>query len=81
MCPGVKQGCPDQPLTPGSFIRLCSRHGPIDKGHWEGHGLSHFTSIQLKHQRLNQFLVFAATLIALIDWQALQQSVSQSAIR
>lgn len=54
MCPGVKQGCPDQPLTPGSFIRLCSRHGSIDKGHWKGHRLSLFTSIQLKHQQLNR---------------------------
>ena len=46
MCPRVKQGCPDQPLTPGSFIRLCSRHGSIDKGQWKGHPLSLFASIQ-----------------------------------
>lgn len=70
MCPGVKQGCPDPPLTPGSFIRLCSRHCSIDRGHWRGHPLSYFSSIQLKHQLLNQCLVFIGTLTVLIDWQA-----------
>lgn len=75
MCPGVKQGCPDQPMTPGSFIRLCSRHSSIDKGHWKGHRLSLFTSIQLKHQQLNQCRVFIGTLIVFIDWQVVQQSV------
>lgn len=75
MCPGVKQGCPDQPLTPGSFIRLCSRHGPIDKGQWKGRPLSLFTSIQLKHQTLNLCLVFIGTLIVFIDWHVAQLSV------
>lgn len=75
MCPGVKQGCPDQPLTPGSFIRLCSRHSSIDKGHWRGHRRSLFTSIQLKHQRLNQCLLFIGTLIVFIDWQVVQWSL------
>lgn len=75
MCPGVKQGCPDQPLTPGSFMRLCSRHGSIDKGHWRGHPLSRFSSIQLKHRLLNQCLLFIGTLIVLIDWHVDQLSV------
>lgn len=75
MCPGVKQGCPDQPLTPGSFIGLCSRHSAIDKGQWKGHPLSLFSSIQLKHQLLNQCLVFIGTLIVLIDWHVDQLSV------
>lgn len=75
MCPGVKQGCPGQPLTPGSFIRLCSRHGSIDKGHRRGHPLSLFSSIQLKPQQLNQCLVFTGTLIVLIDWRVVQLSV------
>lgn len=75
MCTRVKQGCSDQPLTPGSFIRLCSRHGSIDKGHWKGHPLSLFSSIQLKHQQLNQSLVFIQTLIVLIDWHVIQISI------
>lgn len=77
MCPGVKQGCPDQPLTPGSFIRLCSRHRSIDEGHWRGHPLSLVSSIQLKHQQLNQCLAFIGTLIVLTDWHVVQPSVHQ----
>lgn len=75
MCPGVKRGCPDQPLTRGSFIRLCSRLGSIDKGHWKGRPRSLFSSIQLKHQLLNQRLLFIGTLIVLIDWQVVKLSV------
>lgn len=66
MCPGVKQGCPDQPLTPGSCIRWRSRRSSIDKGHRRGHPLSRFTSIQLRHQQLNRWLLFTGTLIVLI---------------
>lgn len=73
MCSGVKQGCPDQPLTPGSFIRLCSRHDYIGKGHWKGRRLPFFTSIQLKHQQLNRCLVFNGTLIVSFDWQVIQK--------
>ena len=75
MCPGVKQGCPRQPLTPGSFIRLCSRRGCIDKGHRKGQSFSHFSCIQLKHQGLNQCLVFIGTLIVLIDWHVVELNV------
>lgn len=75
MCRGVKQGCPDQPLTPGSFMRLCFRQSSIDKGHWRGHPLSLFSSIQLKHQLLNQCNPFIGTLIVLIDWHVDQLSV------
>lgn len=75
MCRGVKQGCPDQPLTPGSFMRLCFRQSSIDKGHWRGHPLSLFSSIQLKRQLLNQCNPFIGTLIVLIDWHVDQLSV------
>lgn len=71
--PGLKRGCPGQPLTPGSFIRLPSKHVPTDEGRSKGHHLSLFTSIQLTHQQLHQCLLFIKALIVSIDSQVVQQ--------
>lgn len=67
-CPGVKRGRPGQPLTPGSFKRLRSKHVPIDQGRRKGRRFSFFASIQLTHQLLNASSVFIKTLS--IDSQA-----------
>lgn len=69
MRPGVKRGRPGQPLTPGSFMRLRSKHVPIDKGRCKGRRFSIFTSIQLTHQQLNHRSVFIKTLCPLIAKQ------------
>lgn len=69
MCSRVKRGRPGQPLTSGSFIRLRSKHVPIDKGRCKGHRFSLFTSIQLTHQPLNHRSVFIKTLCPLIPKQ------------
>lgn len=69
MRPGVKRGRPGQPLTPGSFMRLRSKHVPIDKGRCKGRRFSLFTSIQLTHQQLNHRSVFIKTLCPLIAKQ------------
>lgn len=73
MCPGVKAGRPAQPLTPGSFIRLRSKHVPIDEGRCKGRRFSLFTSVQLTHQQLNHCSEFIKTVIVSIDSQAVQQ--------
>lgn len=69
MCPRVKRGRPGRPLTPGSFMRLRSKHVPIDKGRCKGRRFSLFTSIQLTHQPLNHRSVFIKTLCPLIPKQ------------
>lgn len=73
-CPGVKAGRPAQPLTPGSFRRLRSKHVPIDEGRCKGRRFSLFTSIQLTHQQLNHCSEFIKTVIVSIDSQAVQQT-------